>query len=719
MPTEYGYTTVGCASCGGTISKIDHIIFPQGNRIDYFYDNMGNLSKIADNQGNSINYTYDSEGNQLKEETKDPSGTLQKTISYQYDALSRMTKTIYPDNTFSQYTYDNLGNQTSFKDPKQNITTSQYDALSRLTTTIQPGTVTTAFNYNSNNNLTTVTDGNTNSTVYKYDDKGRLYQTISPDTGTTTYTYDPAGNLRTRTDAKGVTIGYQYDAANRLTKTDYPTDTDITYTYDTCPNGKGRLCVVTDQSGSTTYEYTKKGQIAKETQTIDGITYITQYTYDMNGNTRTITYPSGRVITYNYTNDLVSSITSTIGGVTTSLAGNITYKPFGGVASVTYGNGIIRTIGYDNQYRIVSIATATLQSLTYGFDANSNITSITNTLDNNKNKTYSYDALNRLKTAAGPWGNLSWTYDGVGNRLTQVDGTATTSYNYQPGSNRLTGITDANTNSLNYDANGNSIADNATTYTYNQNQRLIRAAATQTGDYVYNASGERVKKTTVGTTIHFIYDRAGSLLVENASDGLTEYVYLNGEPVAKINATGTNYIHTDHLGTPLIMSDASGAKVWEIEGRPFGDSAAITGAGTLNLRFPGQYADQESGLNYNYFRDYNPSIGRYIQKDPIGFRGGINLYAYVQNNPINFIDPEGLMATLQYLPALQATAYKVATVKPGKTLDTAAKVSNYLKDNACREKEKPSPPVEGYNPLAPAPYNSPMSPNPLKPQMLQ
>ncbi|ACM22012.1 RHS repeat protein [Geotalea daltonii FRC-32] len=664
--TEYGYTTVGCASCGGTISKIDHIIFPQGNRIDYFYDSMGNLSKIADTQGNSINYTYDSEGNQLKEEIKDPTGILQKTISYQYDALSRLTKTIYPDNTFSQYTYDNLGNQTSFKDPKQNITTSQYDSLSRLTATIQPGNITTGFNYNSNNNLTTVTDGNTNSTVYKYDDKGRVYQTISPDTGATTYTYDPAGNLKTKTDAKGITIAYTYDAANRLTKTDYPTDTDITYTYDNCVNGKGRLCAVADQSGTTSYEYTKKVQIAKENQTIDGIPYITQYTYDMNGNTRTITYPSGRVITYNYTNDRVTSMTSTIGGVTTTLAGNIAYKPFGGLASLTYGNALPRTINYDNQYRIASTTTGTIQSLSYGFDANSNITSITNTLDNTKNKSYSYDALNRLSSATGTWGNMLWTYDPVGNRLTQVDSVGTSSYVYQPGSNKLTGITGATTSSFAYDANGNTVTDNATTYTYNQNQRLIRAAAIQTGDYAYNASGERVKKTTVGTTTHFVYDRAGSLLIENASDGLTEYVYLNGEPVAKIDATGTSYIHTDHLGTPQMMTDASGAKVWAIEARPFGDNAAITGAGMLNLRFPGQYFDTETGNHYNYFRDYNPSVGRYIQKDPIGIAGGINLYSYVQNNPINWVDPEGLSPYSDLLK--RAREYKPCDDKDRETL---------------------------------------------------
>src|SRR3990172_7615105 len=108
-----------------------------------------------------------------------------------------------------------------------------------------------------------------------FDDKGRVYQIVSPDTGTTTYGYDPAGNMVSKTDAKGVTTSYVYDAANRLTKIDFPTDTDIVYVYDTCVNGKGRLCSMTDASGTASYEYTAKAQIKKETKTIESVQYVT------------------------------------------------------------------------------------------------------------------------------------------------------------------------------------------------------------------------------------------------------------------------------------------------------------------------------------------------------------------------------------------------------------------------------------------------------------
>ncbi len=169
-----------------------------------------------------------------------------------------------------------------------------------------------------------------------FDDKGRVYQVISPDTGTTTYQYDPAGNMISKADAKGITISYAYDALNRLTKIDFPTDTDIVYVYDNCLNGKGRLCSMTDASGTTAYEYSPKGQVKKETKTIDSIQYVTQYSYDQNGNLKTMTYPSGRVITYTLSNDKVTAVLNNAA----NLATNIQYKPFGPMSSLTYGNGL-------------------------------------------------------------------------------------------------------------------------------------------------------------------------------------------------------------------------------------------------------------------------------------------------------------------------------------------------------------------------------------------
>jgi RHS repeat-associated protein len=652
-PTQYFYVSGGCgASCGGT--KIDHITLPEGNTITYHYDDgLGNLTSISDILGNSINYTYDSEGNRLTEQIKDPGEVLQKSLSYSYDALNRLELITNPDNSYTKYSYYGQGNRRRAKNPNdaENVYTEyEYDALNRLKKVTQPGTietpnVVTNYDYDTNNNLIYVKDASSHETTYEYDDKGRVYRVLSPDTGTTRYDYsDPsgAGNLVGKTDAKGITISYAYDTLNRLTGMTSPAAEgqgafSITYGYDTCLYGKGRLCSMTDASGTTSYEYTPKGQVKKETKTIDSIQYVTQYTYDQNGNLKTMTYPSGRVIAYTISNDKVTAVLNNAA----NLATNINYKPFGGMSSLTYGNGLTGSISYDNQYRITGITAGTVMNLSYPtYDANGNIMAINNTLDPTKNKSFTYDALDRLSsaTASGIWGSLGWTYDGVGNR--QTEGSAV--YSYAPGTNKLTG---AGGLSFGYDNNGNTTSQAARSYTYNQNQRLIQVVdGAMTAGYTYNGNGQRVKKIVNGVTTIFHYNRIGLLIAESDGTGATtaEYVYLNNAPLAKIEGSSVYFYHTDHLSTPQKMTDSTGAVVWSADYKPFGEATVSVSTITNNLRFPGQFFDAETGLNYNYRRDYNPMIGRYIEADPIGQKGGLNLFAYAEDSPINWVDPLGL-----------------------------------------------------------------------------
>jgi len=653
--TQYFYVTStggGCTSCGGGngAGKLSAIILPEGNRIDYSYDGAGNLTKITDNDKNSINYTYDNKGNRTKEEIKDSATVLQKTLSYEYDLLNRLKKTINPDTSYTEYGYNSRGNRTALKDPNNNSTIYTYDVANRLWKLIQPGNITTTYSYDRRNNLTSVTAANGNTTSYVYDKRNRLTKTTSPDTGITTYTYDDNNNLKTNTDAKNVTATYEYDAANRLTSVTFPLPgDDSTYTYNTCLNGKGRLCKMTDSSGTTTYEYTKKGQLAKETKIIDGQTFITEYGYDKNGNNTTMKYPSGRVVAYTYDNDKVTGILNN--GIT--IASNISYTPFGGLTSLTYGNGIHYKTSYDNRYRMANISAANVQNLNYRYDNNGNITSITDNLDSTKSKSYGYDSLDRLINATGPWGSLSYTYDGVGNRQTESNGGSST-YGYQPNSNRLLTVSGAKNYTFGYDANGNTTADNSRTFIYNQNQRMIKVTEqigeqiVNKGEYVYGGNGQIVKKVTLGTTELFFYDQQ-ELGIAQVGSISADYIFLNGNPFAKAEGSSINYYHNDYLGTPHLMTDGQKQIVWEIQITPFGETTNINGAVTNNIRFPGQYYEQESGLNYNYFRNYNPIIGRYIEADPVGLDGGLNLYLYVENNPVNKLDPEGLLEILPWI----------------------------------------------------------------------
>jgi RHS repeat-associated protein len=644
--TRYEYGTAGggnCSSCGGggSSGQLSALILPEGNRIDYQYDAIGNLVKIFDGEENTIVYTYDAKGNRSKEEIRDAAGLLQKTLSYQYDLLNRPKQTINPDTSFTEFGYDKRGNRTTLKNPNGHTTTYAYDALRRVAKVTQPGSIATAYTYDRRSNLASVTDAGGHTTSYTYDKQNRLIKTISPDSGTTTYSYDKNGNFKTRTDAKGVTATYHYDAASRLTGLSFlePLD-NITNSYDDCPNGKGRLCAIFDPSGLTTYEYTLKGQIAKEIKVIDGQTYTTGYAYDKNGNPTTLKYPSGRVVTSSYANDRVTQVLSN--GV--PVASGITYKPFGGMTTLTYGNGIQRTVSYDQQYRMASITDAGIQNLAYSYDPNGNITAIADQLDPTKNKTYAYDPLDRLKQAIGPWGDIGFTYDGVGNRLKETNGSEVL-YSYQ--GNRLTTTTGEIQHTFAYDKNGNTIAKDAISFTYNQSQRLIKVTEQKDeqeiikGEYVYNVLGQRTKKTVDGQTILFFYDYQGKLIAETGFD-IADYLYLNDSPIAKIEGNSLYYYHNDHLGTPLRLTNADKAIVWAGELKPFGEAVNVYGLVTNNLRFPGQHFDRESMLHYNNYRDYDPSLGRYIQFDPLGLDGGINPYIYTFNNPINSSDFLGL-----------------------------------------------------------------------------
>ena len=120
-------------------------------------------------------------------------------------------------------------------------------------------------------------------------------------------------------------------------------------------------------------------------------------------------------------------------------------------------------------------------------------------------------------------------------------------------------------------------------------------------------------------------------------------------------ATDVAYLHTDHLGTPQAMTDASAQLLWWRDQTPFGQTVDTGGFSQTPIRFPGQFADDESGLHYNYFRDYDPALGRYIQSDPIGLRGGLNTYGYVRGNPQRYVDPTGELPVLA-LPLIPAAA---------------------------------------------------------------
>ena len=164
---------------------------------------------------------------------------------------------------------------------------------------------------------------------------------------------------------------------------------------------------------------------------------------------------------------------------------------------------------------------------------------------------------------------------------------------------------------------------------------------------------KKIDNNNPSNNINFVYDASGQLIAEydDSDNLLNEYIYLNGISVALIRNSNLYYIYPDHLGTPRTITDTSNNPVWTWENtEPFGNNLpneTISGSPfKFNLRLPGQYFDNESNLNYNYYRDYNSMLGRYIQSDPIGLQGGINTYGYVGGSSLDSADELGLAINL-------------------------------------------------------------------------
>jgi RHS repeat-associated protein len=646
---------------------------PDGSYLQYSHDAAHRLTEIEDSEGNRIVYTLDNMGNRTAEQVYDPSNALTQTRTRVFNTLNQLWKEIGAAGSSAvttTFSYDNDGNQTGIAAPLSRNTTQAYDELDRLTQVTDPLSGITQYGYNPLDELISVTDPRSKITSYTYNALGDLTQQVSPDTGTTTNTYDSGGNLATSTDARSKTATYAYDALNRVTSVTYP-DQTIGYSHDSGTNQKGRLTQVTDASGSTSWTYDTHGRVLSRQQSMD-VTKTLGYAYDSFGRLQTLTLPSGNTITYGYTDGKVTSLT--LNGSTTILS-NVLYEPFGPTRGWTWGNSSLAIREYDTDGKVTDIDSAGLK--TYSYDDAFRITGIADAANSSLSQGYGYDLLDRLTSATGTGLNQGWTYDANGNRLTQTGGAAST-YTISSTSNRLSSVSGALSKTYSYDNSGSTTSDGTATFTYNDAGRMVSATkASVTATYALNALGQRVKKTTSGASTYFAYDEAGHLVGEydNSGNLIQETVWFGDAPVATLrpNGGGVNlfYVHTDHLNTPRRISrPTDNVIVWRWDSDPFGTTVANedpdgdSNLFSFHLRFPGQYFDEETGLHYNYFRDYDPQTGRYPQSDPLGLKGGLNTYAYVHANPLRYSDPKGLDSRAEPRPCIGCWPFAPPTKRP-------------------------------------------------------
>jgi RHS repeat-associated protein len=641
-----GQTTRYTYDKAGQLTKVEE---PSGAATSYDYDDAHRLTTVTDRFGNRTVYTLDAAGNRTKEEVFAAGSTVAaRTHRRVYDGFGRLRQDIDASGHVSTVTYDANDNIVGKTDPYNYKTSFAYDELNRLEEKTEPqGSARTRYGYDVLGRLASVTDPRNLVTSYTNNWLDHPDKITSPDTGVTVKTYDAAGNVKTSKDARGQTTTYEYDALNRQVKATHADGSVIIFGYDQGANGKGHRTSMSDPTGTTSWTYDGHGHVIGRTQTVGAVTLTTSWTYDATtGRLTGMTYPSGYKILYTYdAGARVTRISLQAPGQATATAfiDQIAYSPFGPVASWRQAaSNSFYGRSFDRDGRISGITPSIGYALAYAYDNVGRLKTIT---QNGATQTFSYDRNGRLTSYQNGAATISYGYDLSGNR------TSDNAYNYtiSPTSNRIAnrtpkGSTTAQT--LFYDAAGGMENNGQFQLRYDERNRLDRViVGGLTTSYGVNGLGERTTKDgrpTFGVFEH-VYDLSGQLLGIYKSGALDEeIVWLGALPVGTIQGGAAYSIAPDHLGAPYKIVNSANAQVWFWDHDPFGNGAPTAAAGFWHrLRFPGQVYDSESKLHSNGQRDYDPRLGRYLESDPIGLDGGINSYAYANNNPVNSVDPTG------------------------------------------------------------------------------
>lgn len=603
-----------------------------GKTTSYAYDANGRLVEMTDSLGNKSSAQYDARGNLLQ--IRDTRGNVSR---FEYDRINRLVKEILPLGQTTSYEYNAVGNLSQRIDPNGHRAEYDYDDANRIreirryrngATLVR----TTVFTWDDADNLTAWSDVDatrpagqqTTSSIATYDDANRL-------SGETITYPNPAGG------AYSLSYGYQYSLGGYKTRLTWPDGTAIEYAY----SEHGQLSSVTIP-GEGTLSVNQFKWLAPERITLPGgSTQVRSYDGLLNLEELKVRTPGQQTVL-----DLSNAY-----GKAQELKSHARVDTVDGVST-----GISRSITYDNELRVTQVDTD--NGGVFGNDTETfTLDALGNRIAHSKvSGAWSYDANNRLLQKGVGANATTYDYDDAGNLVRKTEpGGAVTQYVHDT-QNRLVQVNDGAGNPIarygydifderlwkeHYRSRGGALLSQPkrTYYLYAGEGLIAEAvqAVTLNGDGTVSADssvngGQPSLTTQYGPKPNSEFT-TGTLFVKTVNS--------NGQ-------TTIAYYHGDQLGTPLSASDSAGKVVWAASYDLFGGATITTPAATAdkptiasNLRFPGQYFDEETGLHYNMRRYYDPTIGRYISQDPMGFEGGENFYSYAAGDPANLTDPTG------------------------------------------------------------------------------
>ncbi len=654
----YGYVEAGMfkkSTIQGSYRKLTYFDSLRRPRFQVEYDTTKRASSIKYRR-----FNYDSENRVTFESQPMSQQVTARGINLTYDVVGRVLSR--DDNTTAgsiTYTYE-TNNRVRINNNRGHTTEYTYLAygtpeLNDITKVSSPNSTVTTIKYSTFGNLTSISQGGL--TEYRvYDSYQSLCKKVRKDIGNQSFSYDSVGLLQWSAHGGSVNSSttscdnnvyssekttYQYNNHALIQKVSYGDNTHSKiFTYDKNDN----LTKLEFGDVRKLYTYDDLLNIKTERLLVDNIDWIVRYKRNSYGHLDAIQYPGGG--TLGYSPNALGETTNV--GV---FASNVLYHPNGSVKSFKHQNGCTNTLtlhasGLPNVQRATCKGVNAVYNQ-YSWDANANLTYWDDKQSNSFDLRFTYDGLDRLDNIRKANNSLigDMNYDTMGN-ITKFDSIAgTINYQYDSNSKSLLSTTGYKNYSFSYDARGN-IEDNGYhTFDYNLANQMQYA---DNNHYTYDGNDKRVKTVDDSGTRYSFYSTMGTLLLERINGVNREYYYLGNQLIAQQGSGSKKYIHHDILGNSAAISNSNGDIISRHRYAPYGKSWGHSQENEIG--YTGHKFDESIGLSYMQARYYDPVIGRFYSNDPVDALGhlstpngihGFNRYAYANNNPYKYVDPNG------------------------------------------------------------------------------